>query len=39
MASTAQQTKGSITLKGSADLVREYLGMYNKSKTINYVLK
>lgn len=34
MASTEQQTKGSVTLKGSSDLVKEYLGMYNKFKNI-----
>jgi hypothetical protein len=38
MASTAQQTEGSVTLKGSADLVKKYLGMYNKSITVSYVL-
>jgi hypothetical protein len=34
MASTEEQTKGSVTLKGSSDLVKEYLGMYNKFKNI-----
>lgn len=33
MASTKHQTDGTITLKGSSDLVKEYLGMYNKFKT------
>jgi hypothetical protein len=37
MASTKQQTNGSITLNGSSELVKEYLGMYNKFKTLSYV--
>jgi len=34
MASTKQQTVGSVTLKGSADLIKEYLGMYCKCETL-----
>jgi hypothetical protein len=37
MASTEQQTVGSVTLKGSADLIKEYLGMYYKCVT-RYIL-
>lgn len=34
MASSQQQTSGLITLKGSSELVTEYLGMYNNFKTL-----
>jgi hypothetical protein len=37
MARTEQQTVGFVTLKGSADLIKEYLGTYCKCVT-HYIL-
>jgi hypothetical protein len=37
MASTEQQTVGLVTLKGSTDLIKEYLGTYCKCVT-RYIL-
>jgi hypothetical protein len=37
MASTEQQTVGLVTLKGSADLIKEYLGTCCKNVT-SYIL-